>query len=109
MTDEVILGAIVAIAVAVINAVLAYFQRVDKKEAEAEGDTIMAGLKTSVDMLKAFVPFVPAAKDAVDAYEKVVYDIEEGWNDKAVTNAQLMDVLTQGRILVAQIKGMVGK
>lgn len=114
MADEIIVGAIVAIAVAVINALLAIFQRADRKEAEAEGDTIVSALEMSVSAVQVFIPLVPEptkakAQAAIDAYAKMVADIKAGWNDKVVTNVQLLDAKMQRMLLLAEIKGILGK
>jgi predicted outer membrane lipoprotein len=107
--DEVIAGLILAVALAIINALLAYMQRADKKEAEEQGDVIVNALELSVSGLQAFVPFMPSAKDAIDAYAKIVSDIKAGWNDKKVSTEQLQEVLEQGEVLMMEIKGLISR
>ncbi len=102
---ETILG-VVAFGLTVLYA---WIQREDKKEAEEQGDIILAHVEDSVKMAKEFAVFVPRAQPAVDAYAKIVEEVKKGWNDKRVTTDQLMEVRAQGIVLVKDILSLIGQ
>ncbi len=98
---------ILGIAAFLITAVYAWIQRADKKEAEEQGDVIVAQAKDSVRIAREFAVFVPKAQPAVDAYAKIVDEIEKGWNDKRVTTEQLKEVRAAGIVLMKEILALI--
>ena len=98
---------IVGVIAWLITLAMAWIQRKDKIQAEEQGDVIVAHLKDSVKMAREFAVFVPKASPAVEAWAKVVEDIEKGWNDKAVTTAQLLEVKKKGEQLIVEILALV--
>lgn len=98
---------ILGIAAFVITAVYAWIQRADKKEAEEQGDVIVAQVEDSVRIAKEFAVFVPKAQPAVDAYAKIVDEMKKGWNDKRVATDQLKEVRAQGVVLMKEILSLI--
>ncbi len=105
--DEGTATLIVGIIAWLVTLAMAWIQRNNKKEAEEQGDLIVSHLKESVTIARQFATFVPKVKPIVDAWEKVVADIEKGWNDKAVTTEQLLETKKKGEQLIAEILNAV--
>lgn len=105
--DEGTATVIVGVVAWLITLAVAWLERNKKIEAEEQGDVIIAHLKDSVKMAREFAIFVPKASPAVEAWAKVVEDIEKGWNDKLVTTAQLLEVRKKGETLIAEILQLV--
>jgi hypothetical protein len=104
--DETTATLVIGLAAAMLTAILQY---VRKGQSNRQGDQIVAGFGTAMDMLDVLAAKYPGLEKDVQ-YAHVVFDqVKAAWNDSRVSDTQLQASIDSLSKLIGDIKNEVAK